>query len=57
MWLYPIPALIALVLWGFVLVSPEKGFKLTGIAVIAVGTSAFLVRARAAGEWPFRMPS
>lgn len=53
MWLYPLPALIALVLWGFVLASPEKGFKLTGIAVIAVGTSAFLLRARAAGEWPF----
>lgn len=53
MWLYPLPALIALLLWGFVLVSPTKGFKLTGLAVIAVGTSAFLVRARKAGEWPF----
>src|SRR5512140_731719 len=53
MWLYPIPALIALLLWGFVLVSPTRGFKLTGIAVIAVGTSAFLLRAKRAGEWPF----
>ena len=53
MWLYPLPALVALGLWGFVLVSPEKGFKATGLLVIAAGVSAFLVRSRLAREWPF----
>jgi amino acid transporter len=53
MWLYPLPALVALGLWGFVLVSPEKGFKATGLLVIVAGVSAFLVRSRLAREWPF----
>ena len=53
MWLYPLPALVALGLWGFVLVSPEKGFKVAGLIVIAAGVTAFLVRSRLAREWPF----
>lgn len=53
MWLYPVPALVALALWTFVLVSPEKGFKATGLLVIVAGTTAFLLRQRAARAWPF----
>jgi len=53
MWLYPMPALIALFLWGFVLSSPQKGFKITGLLVIAAGSAAFLLRARMLGSWPF----
>ncbi len=53
MWLYPLPALVALVLWGFVLFSPEKGLRAAGVLVIGAGTIAFLVRARLKGEWPF----
>ena len=53
MWLYPLPALIALVLWGFVLLSPEKGLKAAGLLVVGAGTIAFLVRSRLKGEWPF----
>jgi amino acid transporter len=54
MWLYPVPALIALVLWGFVLFSPEKGFRAAGLLVLAAGTLVFLVRSRLKGEWPWR---
>jgi amino acid transporter len=54
MWLYPLPALVALVLWGFVLLSPQKGLKGAGLVVMGAGAIAFLVRARAAREWPFR---
>ena len=54
MWLFPLPAVIALVLWTFVLFSPEKGMKAAGFIVIAAGTLAFLVRSRLMGEWPFR---
>ena len=57
MWLYPIPALVALFLWGFVLLSPEKGLKGTGLIVMGAGAVAFLVRARLLGEWPFRKPA
>jgi amino acid transporter len=57
MWLYPLPALVALVLWAFVLFSPEKGIRGTGLVVIGAGTVAYLVRARARNEWPFKMAS
>ena len=53
MWLYPLPAVIALALWGFILFSPSKGFQATGLAVLAAGTTAYLLRARMRGEWPF----
>ena len=53
MWLYPLPALVALLLWGFVLFSPEKGLRATGLVVIGAGTIAFLVRSRLRGTWPF----
>ena len=53
MWLYPLPALVALLLWGFVLFSPEKGIRGAGVVVIGAGTVAYLVRARVRGEWPF----
>ncbi|HKC26131.1 MAG TPA: amino acid permease [Thermoanaerobaculia bacterium] len=54
MWLYPIPALVALLLWGFVLLSPERGFKAAGLGVLAAGTIAYLVRSRLTGDWPWR---
>lgn len=44
MWLYPLPALIALALWGFVLRSPQKGLQFGGIAVLAVGAVIYLIR-------------
>ncbi|MBL8113782.1 MAG: amino acid permease [Acidobacteria bacterium] len=53
MWLYPLPAVIALSLWGFVLFSPEKGFKMTGLVVVGAGLLVYLLRARSAAEWPF----
>jgi basic amino acid/polyamine antiporter, APA family len=53
MWLYPLPALVAAVLWVFVVVSPEKGFQLGGLAVIGAGTAIFLVRSVLRKEWPF----
>jgi fructoselysine transporter len=57
MWLYPLPALVALLLWGFVLFSPEKGFRATGLVVIGLGTIAFLIRSRLKGEWPWKETS
>ena len=57
MWLYPLPAFIALLLWGFVLFSPEKGFKAAGLAVLGAGIAAYLVTARRKSEWPFTVPA
>src|SRR5207244_10243528 len=38
MWLYPLPAIIALGLWAFVVFSPEKHLKVEGLYVMAAGT-------------------
>ncbi len=54
MWLYPLPAVLALGLWGYVLVSPEKGLKAAAVGVMAAGAAFFLLRAYFAREWPFR---
>ena len=46
MWLYPLPAIIALGLWTFVVISPEKGLKVGGLYVMAAGLVFYGVR-----EW------
>ncbi|HEY6843153.1 MAG TPA: APC family permease [Thermoanaerobaculia bacterium] len=44
MWLYPLPAIVALGLWSYVVVSPQKGFKVGGLYVIAAGTLFYFAR-------------
>jgi amino acid transporter len=45
MWLYPLPAIIALGLWSYIVVSPQKGFKVGGLYVIAAGSLFYFTRA------------
>jgi hypothetical protein len=44
MWLYPLPAIIALGLWSFIVISPQKGLKVGGLYVIAAGTLFYIAR-------------
>jgi amino acid transporter len=44
MWLYPLPAIIALGLWSYVVISPQKGLKVGGLYVMAAGTLFYLAR-------------
>jgi amino acid transporter len=44
MWLYPLPAIIALGLWGYIVVSPQKGLQLAGLWVLAAGALFYLLR-------------
>jgi len=46
MWLYPLPAIVALGLWGYIVRSPQKGLKVGGLYVIAAGLIFYFVR-----EW------
>jgi len=58
MWLYPLPAFVALLLWGSILFTDDKkGFSWTGLIVIAAGTIAYLIRSRVAREWPWSAPT
>ena len=44
MWLYPVPAIVALGLWSFIVISPQKGLKVGGLYVIAAGSLFYFVR-------------
>lgn len=53
MWMYPVPAIVALCGWTFVFVSAGRGAIAFGIITLAIGTSIFLSRALIARRWPF----
>ena len=44
MWLYPLPAIVALGLWSYIVVSPQKGLKVGGLYVMAVGAIFYFAR-------------
>jgi amino acid transporter len=52
--LYPLPVLVALGGWLFILGSSGITYILTGIAVTAGGVLAYLWRANRKREWPYR---
>ena len=53
MWLYPIPALIALLGWIFVFATTEVHVILFGVGVLALGCVAFLLWSWRTQRWPF----
>jgi APA family basic amino acid/polyamine antiporter len=59
MWLYPIPALLALAGFVYVLISRKNFMKEIRYAavLVVVGLIVYFIRARARGEWPFAMKS
>ena len=54
MWFYPVPGIISLLGWLYVLVTAEKWSLLFAMAVFAVGSAAYFIRARMRQEWPFK---
>ena len=44
MWLYPLPAIIALGLWGYIVTSPQKGLRAGGLYVMAAGALFYMAR-------------
>jgi len=53
MWLYPVPALIALLGWIFVFATTQINVIIFGIAVLALGCAAFLLWSWNTKRWPF----
>jgi amino acid transporter len=53
MWLYPLPSLIALAGWIYILSTNQAKIVLWGIALMAVGVAAYLWQAKLKNEWPF----
>lgn len=53
MWLYPIPALVALVGWIYVGISPDQRQNIgTALVLVILGLGAYLLRARMLNIWP-----
>ncbi|MEO8381252.1 MAG: APC family permease [Acidobacteriota bacterium] len=44
MWLYPLPAIVALGLWSYVVISPEKHLRVAALYVMGAGLLFFFVR-------------
>jgi APA family basic amino acid/polyamine antiporter len=53
MWLYPIPGVVSILGWIYILATSARGSLLFALAIFALGTAAYLVRARRRREWPF----
>jgi amino acid transporter len=53
MWLYPVPALIALLGWLFVFATTELRVILFGLGVLVAGGAAFLIWSWRTARWPF----
>ncbi len=53
MWLYPLPALLALAGWVFVFFSAGGGSIMFGVITLALGAGAFCVGAARTHSWPF----
>ena len=54
MWLYPVPAVIALFGWLYIFVTSGWMYIAVGGATLAVGVGIFLIRAKLTAAWPFR---
>jgi len=53
MWLYPIPSVIAMAGWIFIISTSGGRYLVAGVLVVAAGITAYLWRARTTNEWPF----
>ena len=53
MWLYPIPALVALAGWVFLLLTSGWYFIALGVGTLVLGVLCFLVWSRRTRRWPF----
>ena len=53
MWLYPVPALIAILMWIGLFLSTGMYFALGGVVVMSIGAAVYFVRSYYKKDWPF----
>lgn len=51
--LYPLPVILAIIIWALVFVSTGKQMMLGGLTVIGLGMIVFLIKQKRLSEWPF----
>jgi APA family basic amino acid/polyamine antiporter len=53
MWLYPLPAIVALLGWGFIFFTSGQVYIAAGVGTLLAGLIAFLLKTRREHAWPF----
>jgi amino acid transporter len=53
MWLYPLPSLIAMAGWIFIIATSAGRYVVISVVVVALGVAAYAWRAADSREWPF----
>jgi amino acid transporter len=53
MWFYPLPGIVSICGWFYVLGTSEPKRLLVALTIFLVGSAAYFARARLRGEWPF----
>jgi len=53
MWMYPIPGIVSILGWLYVLGTAARNSLFFALGVLAVGTATYMARARMRREWPF----
>jgi len=53
MWLYPVPALVALLGWIFLFATTQLRVILFGVGMLVLGGLAFLLWSWRTARWPF----
>lgn len=54
MWFYPIPGIVSLFGWLYVLGTATPKSLMFAVAVLVIGSAAYAIRAKRRREWPFR---
>ena len=54
MYLYPVPVVLALAGWIFIVLASKPVYIEAGLATVAFAVAAYLVRAKRKQEWPFQ---
>ena len=55
MWLFPLPAVLGIIVWLFIFFSSGLTYILGAMGIILLGVLVFLGRARGRREWPFNL--
>jgi protein-S-isoprenylcysteine O-methyltransferase Ste14 len=50
---YPLPVILAIIMWLLVFISTSLSMAGTGVLVISLGIIVYLLKARLNKEWPF----
>lgn len=53
--LFPLPVILAIAMWFFILISTGSKLMLSGLVVIFLGIIAYFIKAKIQKEWPFHV--